>query len=88
MKTTQARLVSRILAGAAVSAIAISSSTAFAQAADETDSNIITVIGVTKAEANIQDTPTAITAFSAEKLESQGIKDISDVGRFTPGFNI
>ncbi|HQQ08362.1 MAG TPA: hypothetical protein PKW04_06715, partial [Novosphingobium sp.] len=70
MKTTQARLVSRILAGAAVSAIAISSSTAFAQAADETDSNIITVIGVTKTAANIQDTPTAITVFTGETLEN------------------
>ncbi len=88
MKTTHARLISRILAGAAVSAIAISSSSAFAQAADENDADVITVIGVTKTEANIQDTPTAITAFTAEKLENQGIKDITDVGRFTPGFNI
>ena len=88
MKTTHARLVSRILAGAAISAIAISSSTAFAQAADDNDADVITVIGVTKTEANIQDTPTAITVFNAEKLEAQGIKDISDVGKFTPGFNI
>jgi iron complex outermembrane receptor protein len=88
MKTTTARLVSRILAGAAVSAIAISSSTAFAQAADETDSNIITVIGVTKTAANIQDTPTAITVFTGETLENQGIKEFSDLGKFTPGFNI
>ena len=88
MKTTTKRLVSRILAGAAVSAIAISSGTAFAQAADENEADVITVIGVTKTEANIQDTPTAITVFTGETLENQGIKEFSDLGKFTPGFNI
>lgn len=89
MKTASKRSIARMLGGVAATAIAISSSTAFAQAADETnDDNIITVIGVTKQDANIQETPIAITAFSGETLETQGVREVGEVAKFTPGFNI
>lgn len=88
MKTTASRFAVRMLGGVAASAIALSAGTAFAQTANTDDDNIITVIGITKQDANIQDTPIAITAFSGEKLEDQGIKEFADLGKFTPGFNI
>lgn len=90
MKTASKRPIARMLGGVAATAIAISSSTAFAQSADETanDDDIITVIGVTKQESNIQETPIAITAFSGEKLETQGVREVGEVAKLTPGFNI
>lgn len=90
MKTASKRPIARMLGGVAATAIAISSSTAFAQSADETanDDDIITVIGVTKQVENIQKVPSTITVFTGDKLETQGIREVGEVAKFTPGFNI
>lgn len=93
MKTINPRLVARLLSGAAATAVALASTGAFAQTAsnadDETnDPNIITVIGVTKQAANVQETPAAITAFSGDQLEQQGVREVKEVAKFTPGFLI
>ncbi|HEY9092537.1 TonB-dependent receptor [Parasphingorhabdus sp.] len=80
----------RLFAAVSIGAIAISAAPAFAQSSDEDelDRNIIVVTGVTKQDANIQDVPITITAFSGEALEEQGIQMVGDVATFTPGFNM
>ena len=40
-----------------------------------------------KVEENLMEVPLAITAFSAKTIEEQGIKQLTDVMRFTPSFN-
>ncbi len=40
-----------------------------------------------KVEENLMTVPIAITAFSAKDIEDQGIKQLNDVMRMTPGFN-
>ncbi|WP_260582898.1 TonB-dependent receptor [Sphingopyxis sp. PET50] len=89
----QKRDSSRLLVAVSIGALALSSVPAFAQdkaPADETEyqNDDIVVIGVTKQNANIQDTPIAITAFSGENLTEQGIDKVEDIATFTPGFNI
>lgn len=90
MQTKNPRVPARLLCTAAAAAIAIGASPAFAQNADEgeDDANIITVIGVTKQAANVQDTPAAITAFSGDDLAEQGVRDVKEVAKFTPGFTV
>lgn len=44
------------------------------------------VVTARKKEENIQDVPVAVSAFSAEDLFQQGIKDIEELSRRTPGF--
>ena len=56
MQTKIPRVPARLLCTAAAAAIAIGATPAFAQnAAEEDDANVITVIGVTKQAANVQD---------------------------------
>lgn len=94
MNFKQKRDSARLLVAASMAALALSSVPAYAQdaapAEDETqyDDDAIVVIGVTKQDANIQDTPIAITAFSGEKLTEQGINKVDEIATFTPGFNI
>lgn len=80
----------RLMVSAAAGAIAISAAPAFAQSADDEseERNEIVVVGITKQNAALQDTPIAVTAFDAETLAETGIEQVSDVSNFTPGFNI
>ncbi|MBL8650951.1 MAG: TonB-dependent receptor [Sphingopyxis sp.] len=90
----QKRDSARLLVAVSMAAMALSSVPAFAQDAaapadeSEYDDDAIVVIGVTKQDANIQDTPIAITAFSGDKLTDQGINKVDEIATFTPGFNI
>src|SRR3546814_1757520 len=88
----------RILATVSVGALAMATVPAMAQyataapqqpAASQTkyDGDAIVVTGITKQDANIQDTPIAITAFSGETLTGQGIGKVDEIATFTPGFN-
>src|SRR3546814_8489802 len=88
----------RILATVSVGALAMATVPAMAQdataapqqpAASQTkyDGDAIVVTGITKQDANIQDTPIAITAFSGETLTEQGIGKVDEIATFTPGFN-
>lgn len=63
----------------AFAVIASLTSPAFAQA--ELDTIIVTA---TKRATGLQDTPIAITAVSAQKLERQNVDDISEIASFTP----
>ena len=81
----------RVLATVSLAALALSSTSALAQETEEQSNyngDAIVVIGVTKQDAAIQDTPIAITAFSGEKLTEQGIGKVDEIATFTPGFNI
>ena len=42
------------------------------------------VITAQKREESLQDTPVAVSAFTAEAIESKGFEDISEVANFTP----
>ena len=82
-------LKSRLLGAAAVAAIAVAggSGPALAQDGDAADSRRDTiVVTARKTEENIQDVPVAVTAFDSEALFEQGIKDIEELSRRTPGF--
>jgi outer membrane receptor protein involved in Fe transport len=64
-------------------------SVAFAQdgeteTAEENDNLII--VTARKTEESIQDVPIAVTAFTSEDLFEQGIQNIEDISRRTPGF--
>ncbi len=41
-----------------------------------------------KREQSIYDVPVAISAFSAETIEKQGIADLTDIGKFVPNLNV
>ncbi len=45
------------------------------------------VVTATRREERLQDVPISISAFSQEKLDSQGLKNIDDVTRLSPGVN-
>lgn len=89
MKTVMSSGASRLMCGAAVSAMLLAAGVAHAQDAAGADVSVleeVVVVGVTKQGAVVQDVPTAITAFSGEALEAQGVKEVRDIAKFTPGF--
>ncbi len=45
------------------------------------------IVTARKREEQLQETPVAITAFTAEAIEQRSILDLSDVGDFTPNLN-
>src|SRR5688572_16864941 len=59
-------------------------------AAQETDKPVFEEVIVTaqKREQSIYDVPVAISAFSAESVEKQGITNLTDVGKFVPNLNV
>jgi iron complex outermembrane receptor protein len=46
------------------------------------------IVTAQKREQSIYDVPVAISAFSAETIERQGITDLTDVGKFVPNLNV
>jgi iron complex outermembrane receptor protein len=63
--------------------------TAFAQEQVEDDSVFETVIVTAqKREQSIYDVPVAISAFTPDAMEKQGIIDLTDIGKFVPNLNI
>src|SRR5580692_10173407 len=45
------------------------------------------VVTATRREERLQDVPISVSAFSQEKLDSQGLKNIDDLARLSPGLN-
>ncbi|MEQ9446864.1 MAG: hypothetical protein RJS98_14965, partial [Rhodospirillaceae bacterium] len=45
------------------------------------------VVTARKVEENLMEVPLAITAFSAQDIESRNMKDLNDISSFTPSFN-
>lgn len=62
----------------------------FEQAMAEDDESPFEEITVTatKREQGIYDVPVAMSAFSADTIEKQGITDLTDVGKFVPNLNV
>jgi outer membrane receptor protein involved in Fe transport len=61
-----------------------------ATAADSTDAGAAAgldeiVVTATRREERLQDVPISVTAFSQEKLDVQGLKNIDDLARLSPG---
>jgi iron complex outermembrane receptor protein len=58
--------------------------------AQEQDDSVFETVTVTaqKREQSIYDVPVAISAFSPEAMERQGIADLTDIGKFVPNLNI
>ncbi len=45
------------------------------------------VVTATRREERLQDVPISLSAFSQDKLDSQGLRDIDDLSRLSPGIN-
>lgn len=84
---TRSNLKMCLLAG--VGAVAISSGPAWAQDAQPEASRVDDVIvTLQKREQSATEVPTALTVYSGEFLEQIGIDDFSELGLFTPGFDV
>jgi iron complex outermembrane receptor protein len=59
-----------------------------AAAAQETTVFEPVIVTAQKREQNIYEVPVAISAFSAETIERQGIADLTDIGKFVPNLNV
>ncbi len=70
--------VRAVLLGAGVLAIP---TTGLAQAITEV------VVTARKVEESLQDVPISISAFGAEQIREQGLRDMADISAFTPGFS-
>ncbi len=46
------------------------------------------IVTAQKREESIYDVPVAISAFSADTIEKQGISDLTDIGKFVPNLNV
>src|SRR5882672_2345236 len=46
------------------------------------------IVTAQKLEQNIYDVPAAISAFSPQTIERQGITDLTDIGKFVPNLNV
>jgi len=61
---------------------------ALAQDAQEATVFEEVLVTATKRELSIYDVPVAITAFTADAIEKQGIRDLTDIGKFVPNMNV
>ena len=74
-----------LLASAALSAIAAMPASAQDAAPDEEASGIADIVVTAQRRAeNVQDVPIAISAFSAEQLEAQGVSNALQLGQYVP----
>ena len=55
---------------------------------DENDVFEEVVVTAKKRAQSIYEVPAAISAFSASKIEKQGITDLTDIGKFVPNLNV
>ena len=46
------------------------------------------IVTAQKREQSIYDVPVAISAFTADTIEKQGISDLTDIGKFVPNLNV
>src|SRR5262245_7363064 len=76
-----------LVMGAAPWCALVVSPTAVAQQEDDSVFDTITVTAQ-KREESIYDVPVAISAFTPETMEKQGITDLTDIGKFVPNLNI
>jgi iron complex outermembrane receptor protein len=58
------------------------------EAAPETATLAEVVVTSTRREESLSKVPISVTAITQEEMDLKGIKDITDVARFTPGINV
>ena len=75
-----------IMSAVPIGAIGVGQSAVAQETSDSVFETII--VTATKREQNIYDVPTAISAFSQETIEKQGITDLTDIGKFVPNLNV
>lgn len=72
-----------------VVALAVARSGPAPAAADQTSASSTgleeVIVTATRREERLQDVPISLSTFSQEKLDAQGLKDIDDLARLTPG---
>ncbi len=68
-----------ILSGAIAFATALSATTTTAAEIEEV------VVTAQKRSENLQDVPIAISAFTGDNMKAMGVKNLTDLGKFTPG---
>ncbi len=61
---------------------------AFAQEAQEATVFEEVIVTATKRSQSIYDVPVAISAFTADSIEKQGITSLTDIGKFVPNMNV
>jgi iron complex outermembrane receptor protein len=74
------------LATAAYSQAALAQDNNQAQASENVFEEVI--VTATKREESIYDVPVAISAFTADGIERQGITNLTDIGKFVPNMNV
>lgn len=87
--STPVRNLSPIAAAMAFALSSFSSTSVMADEAKAEDKKIEAItVTATKRSQVIYEVPIAMSAFSGDDLDSQGISDITDVGKFVPNLNI
>ena len=87
--STPVRNLSPIAAAMAFALTSFSSTSVMADEAKAEDKKIEAItVTATKRSQVIYEVPIAMSAFSGDDLDSQGISDITDVGKFVPNLNI
>ncbi len=61
---------------------------ALAQEAQEATVFEEVIVTATKRSQSIYDVPVAISAFTADSIEKQGITSLTDIGKFVPNMNV
>ena len=76
-----------ILCAASLSALVVGPA---ALAQEQDDDSVFETVTVTaqKRAQSIYDVPVAISAFTPESMEKQGVVDLTDIGKFVPNLNI
>ncbi|MBB3169494.1 TonB-dependent receptor [Simiduia aestuariiviva] len=69
-------------------ALAVASSVSWAQTDEANTIFEEVVVTAQKREQSIYEVPVAISAFSGDTMEKQGISDLTDIGKFVPNLNI
>ncbi len=85
MNSKLAMRVKMVLCALPVCALGIGGA---ASAQDEDSVFETIIVTAQKREQSIYDVPVAISAFTAENLEKQGIVDLVDIGKFVPNLNV
>jgi iron complex outermembrane receptor protein len=72
------------------SVLAIGAVAPLAAGAQESPGQVFETVMVTaqKREQSIYDVPVAISAFTADTIEKQGVTDLVDIGKFVPNLNV
>ncbi len=70
---------------AAIAVLSIPSVAVFAATVDQLEEVVVTA---TRREQNLQEVPIAVTAFSAEAMQSRGVSDLHSLSMLTPNVNL